>query len=202
MDFFPDAAFLLTVGSFLLTVELFYLQFSFFTYSWSFFAYSFSFLAYSWSFFAYNAKVRLIRALRDCKQRSLTVSKKAPTVSEKASPDFLYPQIIYDTFLALTSCCVFHSQSERLVIRGSGRMLGRLCWSYFCRPCFGTSDLRWPGDSQRESGRFALRIDSQKTPCFHDVRAICANRLKPGIRNFKPPKRDSQNKGFSSGTLK
>ena len=28
----------------------------------------------------------LIRTLRDCKQRSLTVSKKAPTVSKKASP--------------------------------------------------------------------------------------------------------------------
>ena len=30
--------------------------------------------------------MRLIRALRDCKQRSSTVSKKAPTVSRKASP--------------------------------------------------------------------------------------------------------------------
>ena len=59
-------AFLLTVGAFLLT--------------------SFSFLTYSWSFFAYSGKVRLIRALRDCKQRSLTVSKKVPTVSKKASP--------------------------------------------------------------------------------------------------------------------
>ena len=69
-------------GTFFLTVD----TFSFFTYSWSFFAYSFSFLAYSWSFFAYSGKVRLIRALRDCKQRSSTVSKKAPTVSKKASP--------------------------------------------------------------------------------------------------------------------
>ena len=33
--------------------------------------------------------MRLIRALRDCKQRSLTVSKKAPTVSKKA--DCGYP---------------------------------------------------------------------------------------------------------------
>ena len=73
-------------GAFLLTVD----KFSLFTYSWSFFAYSFSFLTYSWSFFAYSGKVRLIRALRDCKQRSLTVSKKAPTVSKKASPIFLY----------------------------------------------------------------------------------------------------------------
>ena len=83
--------FLLTVGSFLLTVELFLLtidNFSFFTYNWSFFAYNFSFFAYNWSFFAYSGKVRLIRALRDCKQRSLTVSKKAPTVSKKAAPFF------------------------------------------------------------------------------------------------------------------
>ena len=65
-----SGAFLLTVGNF------------------SFFAYSFSFLTYSWSFFAYSGKVLLIRALRDCKQRSPTVSKKAPTVSKKASPIF------------------------------------------------------------------------------------------------------------------
>ena len=87
-----DAAFLLTVGSFLLTVEFFLLtvdNFSFFTYSWSFFAYSCSFFAYSWSSFAYSKKVRLIGALKDCKQRSLTVSKNAPTVTKKASPFFV-----------------------------------------------------------------------------------------------------------------
>ena len=70
-------------GAFLLTVP----NFSFFTYNWSFFAPNISFLTYSWSFFAYSGKVRLIRALRDCKQRSLTVRKKAPTVSRKASPN-------------------------------------------------------------------------------------------------------------------
>ena len=66
-----DAAFLLTVGSFL-TVD----NFSIFIDGWSFLAYSFSFSTYSWSFFAYGGKVRLIRALWDCKQRSLTVSKQ------------------------------------------------------------------------------------------------------------------------------
>ena len=35
-----------------------------------------------------------MRALRDCKQRSLTVSKKAPTVSKKASPEFLTPAAV------------------------------------------------------------------------------------------------------------
>ena len=54
--------------------------------NWSFFAYSFSFFTCNWSFFAYGGKVHLIRPLRDCKQRSLTVSKKAPTVSKKDSP--------------------------------------------------------------------------------------------------------------------
>ena len=73
-------------GAFLLTVD----NFSFFTYSWSFFAYSFSFFTYSWSFFAYSGKVLLIGALRDCKQRSSTVSKKAPTVSKNASPHIYY----------------------------------------------------------------------------------------------------------------
>ena len=75
-----DAAVLLAVGSFLLTVELFCLQLTIlviFTYSWSFFAYSFSFLPYSWSFLAYSGKVLLIRALRDCKQRSLTCKQKS-----------------------------------------------------------------------------------------------------------------------------
>ena len=69
-------------GAFVLTIN----KFSFFTYNWSFFAYSFSFFTYNWSFFAYSGKVRLISALRDCKPRSLTVSKKAQTVSKKASP--------------------------------------------------------------------------------------------------------------------
>ena len=69
-----------------------------FTYSWSFFAYSFSFFAYSWSFFAYSGKVRLTRALRDCKQRSSTVSKKASTVSKKASPFFFMRSSANDFF--------------------------------------------------------------------------------------------------------
>ena len=62
-------------GAFLLTVD----NFSFFACSWSFFAYNLSFSSYS-------EKVHLIRALRDCKQRGSTVSKKAPTVNRKSSP--------------------------------------------------------------------------------------------------------------------
>ena len=80
-------------GALFLTVY----NFSFFACSWSFFAYSFGFFTYSWSFFAYSGKVRLIRALRDCKQRSLTVRKKAPTVGKKASPvvfTFRHPNLM------------------------------------------------------------------------------------------------------------
>ena len=80
---------MLTVGSFLLTVELFYSQLTILAFLLTigaFFAYNFSFFSYSLSFFAYNGKVHLIRALRDCKQRSLTGSKKAPTVSKKSFP--------------------------------------------------------------------------------------------------------------------
>ena len=84
-----DAVFLLTVGSFLLTVELFYLQVTRLVYlQLELFCFdNFSFFAYNWSFCAYSGKVRLIRALRDYKQRSSTVSKQAPTVSGKASPN-------------------------------------------------------------------------------------------------------------------
>ena len=54
--------------------------------------------------------MRLIRALRDCKQRSLTVSKKAPTVSTKLPPIFIVfgpaPPHIFQHALknAKTSC--------------------------------------------------------------------------------------------------
>ena len=64
----------------------------------SFFAYNFSFFTYSWSFFAYSGKVHLIWALRDCKQRSSTVSKKAPTVSKKASPCWKPPTCHHSFF--------------------------------------------------------------------------------------------------------
>ena len=83
-----DVAFLLTVGSFLLTVEPFYIQLPIldFYLQLEFVCLQLWLFTYSWSFFAYSGKVRLIRAVRDCKQRSSTVSKKAPTVSKKASP--------------------------------------------------------------------------------------------------------------------
>ena len=81
--------FCLQLGSFLLTVELFYLQLTILAFLLTVGASLLTalvFFTYSWSFCSYSGKVLRIRALRDCKQRSLTVSKKAPTVSQKASP--------------------------------------------------------------------------------------------------------------------
>ena len=47
--------------------------------------------------------------------------------------------------------------------------------------------------ARQESGRLA-RIDSRESirrnkPCFHNVRAIPANRLKPATHNFRPEMR-------------
>ena len=80
-----DAASLLTVGSFLLTVELFYLQLTIVALLLTIGAFLLTVLASLLTvgaFLAYSGKLRLTRALKDCKQRSLTVSKKAPTVSK------------------------------------------------------------------------------------------------------------------------
>ena len=94
---FLDAAFLLTVGSFLLTVELFYLQLTILASLLTILAFlltALAFLLTVGAFLLTSGKVRLIRALRDCKQRSSTVSKKAPTASKKASPIiFTVPQV-------------------------------------------------------------------------------------------------------------
>ena len=91
LTLFGDAAFLLTVGSFLLTVEPFYLQLTILAFlltAGAFILTALASLLTVGAFFSYSGEVHLIRALRDCKQRSLTVSKKAPTVSNKASPLF------------------------------------------------------------------------------------------------------------------
>ena len=133
----------------LLTVD----NFSFFTYNWSFFAYSFSFSTYSWSFFAYSGRMRLLMALRDCKQRSSTVSKKAPTVSKKASPNSL----------CMGFFLYFEGQrgpihEEFGAVRGSlgGVCVGGFYWNSLCLCIFGglscldppsMQNLRSPGQS-------------------------------------------------------
>ena len=80
-------------------MQLLCLQLSFFAYSGAWEPYclqlgSFvtigAFCIYNWSFIAYNGKVPLISTWMDCKQRSLTLSKKAPTVSNKAHPPNIY----------------------------------------------------------------------------------------------------------------
>ena len=63
---------------FCLQLEASCLQWSFFTYIVSFFPYN--------CLFAYSGMVCLISALRDCKQRSLTISKRSPTVSKRLPP--------------------------------------------------------------------------------------------------------------------
>ena len=83
-----DAAFLLTVGSFLLTVELFYLQSIIVASILTVGALLLTVLAFflQLEHFCLQWESASNKGLRDCKQRSLTVSKKAPTVSKKTSP--------------------------------------------------------------------------------------------------------------------
>ena len=70
-------------------------KFSFFTYNWSLFTHTFSVFCLQLELFCLQWKVHLISALRDCKQRCLTVSKKAPTVmrirfsTPPPTPEFL-----------------------------------------------------------------------------------------------------------------
>ena len=100
--------FLLTVGSLLLTVELVYLQLTILAFVLTVGAFLLTVRAFLLTilaslltigaFWLTVRTVRLIRALRDCKQRSLTVGKKAPTVSRKASP-VLNNHICLDVFL-------------------------------------------------------------------------------------------------------
>ena len=92
----------------LLAVELFYLQLTLLACLLTvgaFFYYNFSFFTYNWSFFTYSGKVRPMRALRDCKQRSLTVSKKAPTISLKTSHSIdPHPPSAANTLLGVQRC--------------------------------------------------------------------------------------------------
>ena len=101
---------MLTVGIFLLTVEPFYLQLAIVASLLTIGAFHlhFSFFTYNWQVFAYSEKVRLISTLRDCKQRSSAVSKKAPTVSKKNFP-------LFD--LIKVGCVFFHPVEGRAVLK-------------------------------------------------------------------------------------
>ena len=82
--------FLLAVGSFLLTAELLFFAYKC---AWELICLLFEFLTLQFllfcsqlNFFAYSGEVCLRSTPTDCKQRSSTVSKKSPTVSNNASP--------------------------------------------------------------------------------------------------------------------
>ena len=82
------------------------------------------------SFFACNEKVGLKSTSTDCKQRSSTVSLK-----KKASP-FVYPQSIYDTFLAPKStltCCLVAKTEDRATKRQNRQI-----------PWKKISSIKWP----------------------------------------------------------
>ena len=86
-----DATFLLTAGTFLLTVAFLNLQLCLGAYlltARTLLLTAGAFFASRWSSVAYSGKVVLISSSTDCKQRSSTVSNKAPTVSEKLPPIF------------------------------------------------------------------------------------------------------------------
>ena len=83
-----DAAFVLTIGSFLPTAELFAYScvLALVLLTVSAFLLTIGLLCLQLSFFAYSGKVLLISTSTDCKQRSSTVSKTAPTLSKKNFP--------------------------------------------------------------------------------------------------------------------
>ena len=95
--FETDAAFLRTVGSFLLTVEFSYLQLTILAFLLTVGACLLTILACLptvGAFLLTVGKVRLIRALRDCKQRSLTVSKKSSNCKQRSFPRLNPPPLL------------------------------------------------------------------------------------------------------------
>ena len=102
---------MLAIGSFPLTVELLYLQLTTLAFLLTVGAFLLTILAFLLTVGAFccSGKVRLIRALRACKQRSLTVSKKLLQLQVKKLPPFF-----------LSPCCFFLSPRLRRVPRPEG----------------------------------------------------------------------------------
>ena len=71
--------------------------------------------------------MRLIRALRDCKQRSLTVSKKAPTVSKKLPPVHFAQFWIRKLEKAVAVCGMRSGVPEE----NSGKVAGKIAGKFF-----------------------------------------------------------------------
>ena len=109
VSFSLDAVFLLTIGSFLLTMQLLYLQLTNLALllKTGAFCLQFSFFYLQLEFFVYSGKVRLTRALRDCKQKNLTVSKKLQ-LSVKQFPPFSFFVAWVDVLRGLKGYCLFH----------------------------------------------------------------------------------------------
>ena len=127
---------------------------------------AFSLLTYSCSFVAYSGKVRLIRSLRDCKQRSSNVSKRAPTESKKKLPPCLLVECCPAPMLSLCDPdCLVRLQNFRIAGTKS----------------IGEGLDRWPGDSQPEYRGDSRKSIRRKAPIFITFEAIRTNRLKPAI---------------------
>ena len=115
--------------------------------------------------------MRLIRALRDCTQRSLTVSKKAPTVSKKAPP--------HPTSSNLNSSKARYQRPKppRPRLETSGRLKGEACCRSMsdCQCCelqlerllprvsLHTTSLKSPPDyhlPRERSSSFSLQLEA------------------------------------------
>ena len=143
--------------------------------------------------------MHLIRSLRDCKQRSLTVSKKAPTVSKKASPkNNLHSWLSYAQW----------SASARLLVHVSCPQCSSLTANFGPPPPpppnllhpFSVYFLRWSGftkfggfgalfsymGARQRSGEGVVRRNGCPKGCFWRVRFFFAPlRFSGHFRCFK-----------------
>ena len=95
------------------------------------------------------------------------VFQQVPTLLEKYSPIFWQHEMLFRPRLG-------HFPARKMAAGKSGRPSGTLL------------------DFRSETATAFLSFSE---PYCHNVRAIRANRLKPAIRHFSAPKRDSQTKG-------
>ena len=101
---------------FCLKLEASCLQLSFFAYScvWELFCLQFELFCLQLSFFAYSGKGHLTSTSTDRKQRSSTVTKKAPTVSKNASPENVTEDVFDSSRISLVFQCFLHLIGEKV----------------------------------------------------------------------------------------
>ena len=128
---------------------------NFFAYSWKLPAYSGAFdlqltiLAFYLQFYLLLLTILafllltniIIRALRDCKQRSLPVSKKAPTVSKKASPKS-FRAVCKGRFANGHVCNLGGVPKEQRRRRTEKRLSKSREWSRYCRKVCWTKTVQ------------------------------------------------------------